>query len=78
MWPFVFQLLEQQVSTTLLRTAEVSERTGIPVATLRWYRHRNEGPPSHKLGKRTVVYPADDLALWIAQQKAATTKGDRL
>lgn len=64
--------------TTLLRTAEVSDQTGIPVATLRWWRHRSEGPPSFKLGKRTVVYPADSLAVWIAQNRATTTRGDQL
>ena len=64
--------------SNLLRTAEVSNQTGVPVATLRWWRHRGEGPPSFKLGKKTVVYPADSLALWIASQKNASTKGDAL
>lgn len=64
--------------STLLRTAEVSHQTGIPVATLRWWRHRGEGPPSFKLGKKTVVYPADKLAVWIATHEATTTKGDQL
>jgi predicted DNA-binding transcriptional regulator AlpA len=62
----------------LLRTREVHEKTGIPVATLRWWRHRGEGPPSFKLGKKTVVYPADGLAVWISNQRAASTKGDQL
>jgi predicted DNA-binding transcriptional regulator AlpA len=62
--------------STLLRTVEVSKQTGVPVATLRWWRHRDEGPPSFKLGPKTVVYPADQLVLWIASRQAATTKGD--
>jgi predicted DNA-binding transcriptional regulator AlpA len=62
--------------TVLLRTAEVSGQTGIPVATLRWWRHRGEGPPSFKLGKKTVVYPEDALAVWVSSQRAATTRGD--
>jgi prophage regulatory protein len=56
--------------TVLLRTAEVSDQTGIPVATLRWWRHRGEGPQSFKLGKKTVVYPADALAVWIGNHSA--------
>lgn len=62
----------------LLRTAEVSNQTGIPVATLRCWRHRGEGPPSFKLGKKTVVYPADGLAVWIGNQRAVSMKGDVL
>ncbi|GAS88887.1 helix-turn-helix transcriptional regulator [Mycolicibacterium brisbanense] len=60
----------------LLRTAQVSEQTGIPAPTLRWWRHRQEGPASFKLG-RTVVYDADDLAAWIESQKARTTRGEQ-
>jgi predicted DNA-binding transcriptional regulator AlpA len=62
----------------LLRTAEVSDQTGIPVATLRWWRHRGEGPPSFKMGKKIVVYPADSLEIWIGNQQATSTKGDQL
>jgi predicted DNA-binding transcriptional regulator AlpA len=62
----------------LLRTAEVSAQTGIPVATLRWWRHRGEGPPSFKLGKKTVVYPVDTLAVWIGNQRSFSTRGDVL
>ncbi len=48
----------------LLRTSEVSEQTGILVATWRWWRHRGEGPPSFKIG-RTVFYYAEELESWI-------------
>ncbi|MGE2731410.1 helix-turn-helix transcriptional regulator [Mycolicibacterium vaccae] len=58
----------------LLRTSEVSEQTGIPVATWRWWRHRGEGPRSFKLG-RTVFYDATDVAAWIETQKTATARG---
>jgi predicted DNA-binding transcriptional regulator AlpA len=64
--------------SNLLRTAEVSDQTGIPVATLRWWRHRGEGPPSFKLGKKTVVYSADSLAVWITTQKSSSTRGEAL
>jgi predicted DNA-binding transcriptional regulator AlpA len=57
----------------LLRTAEISDQTGIPVATLRWWRHRGEGPRSFKLGK-TVFYDADDVAAWVESEKVKTAK----
>jgi hypothetical protein len=60
--------------SNLLRTTEISDQTGIPVPTLRWWRHRGEGPPSFKLGK-TVFYAAEDLAAWVESQRAKTTKG---
>jgi len=58
----------------LLRTRDVQEKTGIPVATLRWWRHRSEGPKSFKLGK-TVFYDAKDVAAWVESEKAQTAKG---
>jgi hypothetical protein len=61
--------------TELLRSAEVSDETGIPVATLRWWRHRGEGPPSFNLGRKTVVYAADQLAIWIESQRQASERG---
>jgi predicted DNA-binding transcriptional regulator AlpA len=60
----------------LLRTGEVRDQTGIPVATLGWWRHIGEGPPSFKLGKRIVVYPADELERWIARRQKQTTRGE--
>ena len=60
--------------SNLLRTAEISDQTGIPVATLRWWRHRGEGPRSFKLGK-TVFYDADDVATWVESEKAKSAKG---
>lgn len=54
-----------------LRTAEVSQLTGIPVGTLRYYRYRNAGPPSYKLGG-TVVYDVDALNRWWDDQREAT------
>lgn len=55
-----------------LRTAEVSELTGIPTSTLRYYRHRGEGPPSYKLGG-VVVYDRDALDRWWDDQRRATS-----
>ncbi len=60
--------------SNLLRTVEIADQTGIPVATLRWWRHRGEGPRSFKLGK-TVFYDADDVAAWVESEKGKTAKG---
>ena len=50
-----------------LTTAEVPELTGIPVGTLRYWRHRSrgEGPKSFCLGRR-VTYKRSDIDAWIA------------
>jgi len=43
----------------------VSERTGIPVNSLRFYRSQGRGgPPSFKLGRR-VVYDEAEVEAWI-------------
>lgn len=51
----------------LMRLPEVSEMTGIPEATLRFWRHEKRGPKSGKLGRRVVYREADVLA-WIDAQ----------
>lgn len=60
--------------SNLLRTAEISDQTGIPVATPRWWRQRGEGPRSFELGK-TVFYDANDMAARVESEKAKTAKG---
>ena len=49
----------------LLTITEAAERLRTPVATLRYWRHRNIGPRSFRLGRR-VLYRSDDLRAWIA------------
>ncbi len=45
--------------------------TGIPEATLRWYRHAGVGgPPSFKLGRR-VMYLETDVLAWMQQEYEA-------
>jgi predicted DNA-binding transcriptional regulator AlpA len=57
-----------------LGTKAVSDWTGIPEETLRYFRHRGEGPLSFKLGRR-VVYDRRDVERWIETQRAATVSG---
>ena len=49
----------------LLTIAEAAELLRTPVATLRYWRHRNIGPRSFRLGRR-VLYRRDELHAWIA------------
>lgn len=53
----------------LLLINEVSERTRLSPATLRWFRHNNTGPQSAKLGRR-IVYREADVETWIENQFA--------
>jgi excisionase family DNA binding protein len=50
----------------LLTITEAAELLRAPVATLRYWRHRNTGPRSFRLGRR-VLY-RDDLHAWIDAQ----------
>ena len=48
----------------ILLMEEVSELTRIPLSTLRFYRHSNQGPRSFKLGGR-IAYKRSDVLDWI-------------
>ena len=50
--------------TELLTIAEAADLLRAPVATLRYWRHRNIGPHSFRVGRR-VLYRRDDLRTWI-------------
>ncbi|MBF6672425.1 helix-turn-helix domain-containing protein [Glutamicibacter sp. FBE19] len=61
------------VAIAVLKTmAEVSEMTGIPVNTLRYYRHLGtKGPRSALLGSR-IMYREQDVIDWINEQFEAS------
>lgn len=48
----------------LLGAKEVSDITGVPMGTLRYWRHSNIGPASFTLGRR-VVYRRAEVFRWI-------------
>jgi predicted DNA-binding transcriptional regulator AlpA len=50
--------------------AWVSERTGVPLSTLRHYRLNGIGPRSFKLGRR-VMYAVEDVDAWIEAARNA-------
>ncbi len=64
--------------TRPLKIPEVSAMTGIPEATLRWYRHAGVGGPrSFKLGRR-VMYREEDVLAWMeAQYEAGADRSER-
>lgn len=56
------------MGSTLLTLAEVSEKTRVPEATLRWFRHKKAGGPrSFKVGRR-VMYREEDVNAWLEEQ----------
>lgn len=58
----------------IIGTPVVSQMTGIPVGTLRYFRSTNQGPASFALGRR-VVYRRSEIERWIAEQEQATKRG---
>jgi hypothetical protein len=55
--------------TELLTIAEAAQLLRTPVATLRYWRHRNTGPRSFRLGRRVLHRRRDDLRAWIDVQR---------
>ncbi|MFF7292044.1 helix-turn-helix transcriptional regulator [Microbacterium sp. NPDC008134] len=53
----------------LMSIEEVSQYTGIAVATLHTWRSLGKGPKALKLGKR-LRYPADLLMQWLKEESA--------
>lgn len=59
--------MSPRLDTVMLTLPQVSERLQIPVATLRLWRGRGEGPPFTRLGKHLRI-SEEELARWIAAQ----------
>lgn len=58
----------------ILLMEEVSELTRLPMATLRFYRHKGDkGPKSFLLGNR-VVYRRSDVMEWIQSRYAESVR----
>ena len=49
----------------LLGAKQVSQMIGVPVGTLRYWRHSDIGPASFTLGRR-VVYRRDEVLRWVS------------
>jgi excisionase family DNA binding protein len=50
-----------------LTAGEVAERLRMSVAALYSLRHRGEGPPAIRLGRR-VLFPESELERWLAER----------
>jgi len=61
------------MTARLLTLTNISERTQIPIATLRWYRAKGIGPKTFRLGGRVMAFE-DDVDAWVMEQYAASTK----
>jgi DNA-binding transcriptional MerR regulator len=51
----------------LLTLSQVAEMLNVPAATLRYWRHIGDGPPSARLGRR-VMYRESDVTAWVTAQ----------
>ena len=58
------------MTRTILRADEVSQRTGVPVQTLKYWRAHGRGPRWYKLGRR-VVYDLDAVDAWVDESRRA-------
>jgi excisionase family DNA binding protein len=51
----------------LLTARELARYLDVPVSTLYWWRHREEGPPGFRVGKH-LRYRQRDVDEWVRQQ----------
>jgi predicted DNA-binding transcriptional regulator AlpA len=70
------ELLNERLSLMCeyLDTQAVAAKTGIPIGTLRFWRHSGRGPASFALGRK-IVYRRAEVERWIAEQEASTIRG---
>lgn len=55
-----------------MKIEDVEALTGVPAATLRYWRHKGVGPRSGKIGRR-VVYKRADVEAWVEAQFEKST-----
>lgn len=58
----------------VLTMREVERTYGVPVGTLKYWRHHDRGPQSFLRGGK-VVYKVSVLAAYFEREQAATTRG---
>ncbi|MFT0610158.1 helix-turn-helix transcriptional regulator [Rhodococcus qingshengii] len=63
------------MTTEIMTTKQLCNEYGIPEATLRWWRHMDQGPASFKLGLKRVVYRRSEVEKWVTAQEVASTRG---
>ena len=65
-----------EIGPLLIDTDGASTILGVPPDTLRFWRKIRTGPPHAKVGKR-VMYRRVDLQMWVNEQFAAKSEGDK-
>ncbi|MFD5319426.1 helix-turn-helix transcriptional regulator [Streptomyces sp. NPDC127098] len=63
-------------TTAFLTLPKAAEYLGISPNTLYIWRHRRQGPPSFRMGRR-VMYRISSLNKWIAEQERADSRSNR-
>ena len=61
---------EQTREGDLLLLPEVAQITRQSVSTLRWLRHKGEGPPGFKVGRR-LLFRRSEVEAWLRQHEQA-------
>ena len=59
---------EQSHESDLLLLPEVARLTRLSESTVRWLRHRGQGPAGFRLGRR-VVFRRAEVERWIAERE---------
>lgn len=59
----------------LLGTNRVAEMVGVSPSTLRYWRSRDEGPPSFRVGK-SIKYLESDVWAWLAGRREESARGE--
>ncbi|TDC72234.1 helix-turn-helix transcriptional regulator [Streptomyces hainanensis] len=62
-------------ATAFLTLPKAAEYLGITANTLYIWRHRRQGPPSFRMGRR-VMYRVSSLNKWIAEQERADSRSN--
>ena len=68
---------EQTREGDLLLLPEVAQITRQSVSTLRWLRHKGEGPPGFKVGRR-LLFRRGEVEAWLRRHEQAEPRADEL
>ena len=71
------EVVEKGDDDALMLLEEVAEFCRLSVSTLRWLRHRNEGPPAFKLGRR-LVFRRAEVQKWVREREQAQQSQGRV
>lgn len=61
----------------LLMSTETAARIRVTPTTLKVWRHRNQGPPFYRYGRR-VVYRASEVDAWVRSHRVGGDASDEV